>query len=159
MHCSADIRARSERPFFGLAGLRTGPWPQHDRGGGSVERVRMRLFCFPYAGAGAAVFRDWPRWFPPEIEICPVALRGRDSRWQEPPIDRMAVLVERLATELLPFLDMPYALVGHSMGGIVAFELARHLQWNRGQGPVHLIVSAARAPQIPDPEPPYSVLP
>jgi medium-chain acyl-[acyl-carrier-protein] hydrolase len=41
--------------------------------------ARLRLFCFPYAGSGAAIYRDWPAGFPPSIEVCAVELPGRGS--------------------------------------------------------------------------------
>lgn len=121
--------------------------------------AEIRLFCFPYAGAGAAAFRTWQRWFPPEIEIRGIDLPGRASRWAEPPLNAMAALVAVLAGDLAPLLDVPFAFFGHSMGALVAFELARHLRRRGRPLPFHLIVSAARAPQIPDPEPPLSMLP
>jgi len=125
----------------------------------SDERVRMRLFCFPYAGGSSSVYSNWHSAFPPEVEICPIQMPGRGNRWGEPPLSRMTTLVERLATDLHPLLNLPFAFFGHSMGALVAFELARKIRGWTGESPVLLLVSGARAPQIPDPEPPISALP
>ena len=125
----------------------------------SSEQVRLRLFCFPYAGGSASVYREWYSAFPPEIELLPIQMPGRENRWSEEPINRMSTLVERLATDLHPLMNLPFAFFGHSMGAIVAFELARQVRRWTGESPIHLLISGARAPQIPDPDPPISGLP
>src|SRR5467141_1404547 len=84
------------------------------------SRPKCRLFCFPHAGGAGSDYRKWPADFPPEIEVLPIQLPGRGNRWNEPPIERMAVLVERLASALAPRLDVPFAFFGHSMGCFVA---------------------------------------
>jgi medium-chain acyl-[acyl-carrier-protein] hydrolase len=130
--------------------------------GTPVERyrnTRLRLFCFPYAGGGASIFREWPAELPPGIQVCPVQLPGRESRWGEAPFTRLSSLVETLANVLHPLLNVPFALFGHSMGALISFELARRLRRDTGEVPVHVFVSAARAPQIPDPWPPIHQLP
>ena len=118
-----------------------------------------RLFCFPYAGAGASVFRLWQDELPPGIQIVPVQLPGRESRWAEQPPARLTQLAETLAAALGPLLSQPYALFGHSMGAFVAFELARAIEREHLPLPRHLFVSGARAPHIPDREPPVHHLP
>jgi medium-chain acyl-[acyl-carrier-protein] hydrolase len=112
---------------------------------------RIRLFCFPYAGGGASVFHSWSRELPAAIEAHPVRLPGREARWIDPPFTRLSALVEHLANELEPHLGAPYAFFGHSMGALIAFELARELRRRTGAVPSHLLVSGARAPQRPDP--------
>jgi surfactin synthase thioesterase subunit len=118
-----------------------------------------RLFCFPYAGAGASVFRNWQEELPSTIEVVPVLLPGRESRWSDQPIADLPVLATTLAAALHPLLSQPYALFGHSMGALIAFELARVLRHRKLPPPMHLFVSAARAPHIPDREPPVHHLP
>lgn len=124
------------------------------------SKARIRLFCFPYAGGSASIFRNWSNQLPPEIEVCPVQLPGREHRLQEPAFSQLPPLINALANVLYPHLSMPYALVGHSMGSLISFELARHLyQAGYGSNLVHLFVSAHRAPQLPDPHPPIHHLP
>jgi len=120
---------------------------------------RLRLFCLPYAGGAASAYRTWADGLSPEVEVCPVQLPGRGSRFREAPFRKVADLVPALADGLLPLLDCPFALFGHSMGALVAFELARELR-RRGVGaPVLLALSGHQAPQRPDAEPPFSHLP
>lgn len=119
----------------------------------------LRLFCFPYAGGGASVFRQWGQKLPLEIEACPVYLPGRESRLNEPLYTELDPLVTALSEALQPHLDIPYAFFGHSLGGLLAFELARHLQAQQQIGPQHLFVSAHRAPQLPLKRTPIRALP
>lgn len=110
-------------------------------------RARIRLFCFPYAGGGASVFRGWSAIAPPEIHVLPVHLPGRGNRFTETALTRADALVEQLADELAPYMDAPFAFFGHSMGAMVAFELARGLRARGGPVPEHLLVGGRRAPQ------------
>jgi medium-chain acyl-[acyl-carrier-protein] hydrolase len=111
-------------------------------------RARVRLFCFPYAGGGGGVFRTWTRTMPPEIDLCPVHLPGRERRFQEPGHTKMEPLVEELHDALRPHFDIPVAFFGHSMGASIAFELARRVE-AEGSRLAHLIVSGRRAPDRP----------
>lgn len=131
-------------------------WIQH---GQPKLRSRLRLFCFPYAGGGASIFRTWSENLPPDIEVCPVQLPGRESRLLETPFTHIPSLIEPLAQALLPYMDKPYAFFGHSMGALVSFELARSLRRQHSIGPVRLFVSGRRAPQLPDPDSPIHHLP
>jgi medium-chain acyl-[acyl-carrier-protein] hydrolase len=112
-------------------------------------RVRIRLFCLPYAGGGAGVFREWGRLVPPEVQLLPVNLPGRGNRFTEPQPTRCDALVEQLAEELDPFLDLPFALFGHSMGALLGFELALRLRALGRPLPEMLLVSGRRAPHLP----------
>lgn len=120
--------------------------------------ARLRLFCFPYGGGGASIYRTWTHRLPPEIEVCPVQLPGRENRQREQPYTRLAPLVEVLAKEL-PFGALPFAFFGHSLGALISFELTRTLQQQNQAGPCHLFVSGHPAPQLADPDPPIHNLP
>ena len=111
----------------------------------------VRLFCFPYAGGSATIYRSWADVFPPAIEVHCVQLPGREWRLKEPPFDHL----EPLVAELIDVVDgsTPYALFGHSLGALIAFELARALRREGRPGPARLLVSAHRAPQLPREEP------
>ncbi|MBV9689306.1 MAG: thioesterase [Ktedonobacteraceae bacterium] len=115
------------------------------------EQARLRLFCFPYAGGGASIFRPWLDGLPSEVELCGIQLPGRENRLAEPAYTRLAPLVQRLADALYPYLDRPFAFYGHSMGALVSFELARQLRRTHDKHPVCLYLAAYRAPQLPNP--------
>jgi medium-chain acyl-[acyl-carrier-protein] hydrolase len=119
----------------------------------------LRLFCFPYAGGSAFNFRGWADQLPATVELCLIELPGRGLRMKEKPFTRMLPLVQAIAQALLPHLDKPFIFFGHSMGGLISFELARLLPRDYGLSPVHLFVSGRRAPQIPAPDSPIHALP
>jgi surfactin synthase thioesterase subunit len=107
--------------------------------------VTAQLFCLPFAGGGAAAFREWPAGLPKEIELVPVHLPGRERRMGEDPefgIDELADVVAERA-------DRPYGVYGHSMGGRIAFELVRELRRTGRPLPVLLAVGGTRAPHLP----------
>ncbi len=108
-----------------------------------------RLFCLPYAGGSAAVYHRWRTAAPGSLRVCPVELPGRGRRLGEPPISRLRPLVNALADGLEGALDRPYALFGHSMGGLLAFELTRTLRERDLPLPDHLFVSGAAGPGTP----------
>lgn len=116
------------------------------------QQAPLRLICFPYAGAGIAAFRAWPATLTDVIELRVAQLPGRGARLREDRFERMPALVETLAEELRPLLDRPFAFFGHSLGAIVAFEVARILR-GRAPAPMHLFVSGKIAPHLPDPAP------
>jgi len=114
----------------------------------SERESRIRLFCFPYAGGSAQVFRDWEQELPEQIEVSGVRLPGRGERVREKPFTELLPLVQVLTDELAPHTGEPYALFGHSVGAIIAFEVARSFRRERLPLPLHLFVSAYRAPQL-----------
>ncbi|HEV7906270.1 MAG TPA: alpha/beta fold hydrolase [Pyrinomonadaceae bacterium] len=111
------------------------------------------MFCFPYAGGAASVYRNWAKHLPSSIEVCPVQLPGRGSRMGEPFFRRIEPLVEAAAEALLPYFDRPFAFFGHSMGAIISFELARLLRREHKLLVTKLFLSARPAPHLPDDEP------
>jgi medium-chain acyl-[acyl-carrier-protein] hydrolase len=122
-------------------------------------QASKRIFCFPYAGAGASVFRNWSNKFSPDIEIYFIQLPGREGRMREPLFTKLAPLVKTLAKVLLPYLDLPFTFFGHSMGALVSFEVALLLRRNYNISPKHLFVSGRQAPQIRKQNPPIHQLP
>jgi medium-chain acyl-[acyl-carrier-protein] hydrolase len=109
--------------------------------------ARVRLFCLPFAGGGASVYRPWDGGLPLTVELCAVQPPGRETRFREPAYTRLAPLVVALADAIEPLVDLPAVFYGHSMGAITAFELIREL---RGQpAPARLIVGGRRAPDRP----------
>jgi medium-chain acyl-[acyl-carrier-protein] hydrolase len=132
------------------------PWlVRQDRHG----QGRLRLLCFPFAGSGASAFRSWGDGFPEAVEVYGVQLPGRGARRQEAPCREMAPLVGALARLLITRVDKPFAFFGHSLGGLLAFELSRELRRRGGPRPRHLFVSAVGAPHVPEQRTPIHALP
>jgi medium-chain acyl-[acyl-carrier-protein] hydrolase len=121
--------------------------------------ARLRLFCFPYAGGNATAFYRWADQLPASVEVCPVQFPGRGARSPEKLLTALPQVIEALINELPPFLDKPFAFFGHSMGGLVCFELARALRTRFDLQPMQMFISGCRAPHLPDPDPPAANLP
>jgi surfactin synthase thioesterase subunit/glycosyltransferase involved in cell wall biosynthesis len=131
--------------------------PEWFSGLADMAAGKLTLVCFPYAGGGTMVYRNW-RDALPDAAVIATRLPGRESRLGEPPLTSMQSLVETIGAEIVPHLREPFAFFGHSMGAILAFELTRWLRANNHPLPGSLHVSAARAPQFrlnhkPRPEP------
>ena len=94
------------------------------------------------------IFRNWPEQIPRSVAVCPVQLPGRVGRLREAPFTRLLPLIEAVSSAILPDLDRPFALFGHSMGALICFELARHLRREHGLEPAQIFVSAHRAPHL-----------
>ena len=120
--------------------------------------AKLRLFCFPYAGGSASVFRRWPERLPPDVEVCAIQLPGREDRYGEPFVTDLAVLVKLLAEKIRPLLDRPFAMFGHSLGALIAFSLARQLRREGAPAPVLLALSARQAAHLPLDRPAVSQL-
>lgn len=113
----------------------------------SVNGEDVQLFCFPYAGGGASIYRDWPthaRSFQPVA----VRLPGREIRILERPIDRLPEMVETLADVLRPYTAARYAFFGHSMGALIAYELTLRFLDDDVPPPTLLAVSGRQAPHL-----------
>lgn len=139
--------------------MNTSPWIAHRV---AAPRARVRLFCFPHAGGGASSFAGWRRFLPEWVELCPIEPPGRWTRLHEEPLRRIEAIADALGDALVPLLDLPYVLLGHSMGAMAVFETARRLAERRRPPPAHLVVAARGAPhsrrhaeplyQLPDDE-------
>lgn len=111
--------------------------------------ARLRLFCIPYAGGGASLYRDWAPALAPWIEVQPIQLPGRESRFAEPPLTSMDDIVEAILDSIDSYLDLPVAVFGHSMGALISYELVRRMQRHPFAKISALLVSSHPAPHLP----------
>ncbi|MFG1372209.1 alpha/beta fold hydrolase [Xanthobacter oligotrophicus] len=127
--------------------------------GGTTRGVRrLRLFCLPFAGGNASAYSSWQAAIDPAIEVVPVQLPGHGGRIREAPFQTMDEMAQGLADAMVRRLDLPYAVFGHSMGALLAFETLRRLRARGALMPAALFVSARRAPHLPPSRPPLHVL-
>jgi medium-chain acyl-[acyl-carrier-protein] hydrolase len=110
----------------------------------------LNLICFPPGGCGASIFNNWLKYLPSDLAIIAVQLPGRETRFKEVAFSNMALLISELLIGILPYIqNAPFAVLGHSVGALIAFEFVRQLYQNNLPVPEHLIVSGRRAPHIP----------
>ncbi|GAB6040377.1 thioesterase II family protein [Endothiovibrio diazotrophicus] len=111
--------------------------------------ARLRMFCLPFAGGGASVYQPWGKRFGPDIEVCSIQLPGRENRASEPAFRDIQALAGLLANQLALYLDKPYLIYGHSMGGLLTFEVLRQLQDGGYPLPQVAFIAAHRAAHLP----------
>jgi medium-chain acyl-[acyl-carrier-protein] hydrolase len=125
--------------------------------------ARVRLYCFPFAGGGLAAFTSWMDEMPADVgektEIWTISLPGRESRRIQSRFTQMPPIVQALTEAIASCLAMPFVFFGHSMGALISYELACELRSRGLTGPLQLIVSAHRAPHLPDRHPMVHDLP
>ena len=109
----------------------------------------VRLFCLPHAGSGATSYYRWRRVLPGSVAVCPVMLPGREMRLAEPSLPDAGALADALMAASADVLDRPYAIFGHSMGALLAYEWTVRIAAAGLPGPVRLFASGRNAPQIP----------
>ena len=114
----------------------------------------LRLFCFPYAGGGASAYRLWPSELPAHVELIAIQLPGRENRVREQPFDSIPNIVASFAPAIRFLDDLPCVFFGHSLGAVLAFEIARAIAAVGGRVPEHLFLSGRRPPRLPDTAPP-----
>ncbi|MFD3792663.1 thioesterase II family protein [Streptomyces cyaneofuscatus] len=109
-----------------------------------------RLYCFPHAGGAASTFVPLARALTPRLDVLAAQYPGRQDRRRETPIADIGLLAEALADHVPVQEKVPYAFFGHSMGAVLAYEVARILRRRGVTGPAALVLSGRRAP-TPEP--------
>lgn len=120
--------------------------------------VKSRLFCFPYAGGNAGMYKHWMQHFE-ETEIIAIQLPGRSNRFSEASIDNLDTCVFEVLNSLKYLLDKPFAFFGHSLGAIIAYEVLRKIPEEQYKNCLQLFVSGRIAPDLKSPNPKISYLP
>lgn len=123
------------------------------------QDCRLRLVCFPHAGGGVQSFASWKDLLPTGVSLHAVALPGRESRLQEPPVSQVEELIAELIPALLPLSDRPLVFYGHSLGALLAYAAACTLETEHGRSLDHLIVSGRVAAHAPLPRDAMHLLP
>lgn len=121
---------------------------------------KIRLFCFPHAGAGPSAFRGWAPELGHEIETSVIQLPGREARFHHAPYRHFPDLVRDATEAILATLapGQPFSLFGNSFGALAAFEVAHRIRRQTGREPSHLFASAAYAAHLPPSMAPLSAL-
>lgn len=102
------------------------------------------LICLPYAGGSSAAFSPWRALLADTIALDLIQLPGRGARFSEPAFTHIDALVDQLFAHIQPSIAQPYFIYGHSMGGMIAFELIKRIHQNQLPLPQHLFLSATR---------------
>lgn len=140
-----DSSDSGERLAHLRAGQSSGSWLV-------VQRPRpaaaYRLFCFPFAGGGSAVFDEWGDAFSEDIEIVSVEAPGRLGRIDEDPVRTIEQFAKGLYPDFQRLTDRPYAVLGHCLGGLTLYEMLRYVQSQGDPMPFHIFVSGARPPNV-----------
>lgn len=123
------------------------------------RHTTLRLFCFPFAGGGSVTYRPWAQTLPDFVDVCAIVPPGRERRIREKPFDTMSALALAAADGIEPYLDQPFVFFGHSMGSVMAFEVARELQRRGLPQPIALFPSGRRAPNVLRTSPTFHHLP
>ena len=135
--------------------MKSSPWLL----GTAQASAKLRLYCFSYAGGGPQAYASWQAALGPGIEVRAVQLPGRGMRMHEAPLTSMQDLVVAFVQELLVQNGLPFAFFGHSMGALVALEVARFCARHGLALPQQLIVSGAAAPRYRAPSRDLHALP
>jgi medium-chain acyl-[acyl-carrier-protein] hydrolase len=115
--------------------------------------LHSQLFCFPYAGASSVVFNSWKKLLAPDIHLIPVELAGRGRRIHEPFYRNVNEAVDDVHNIVTSHINhLPYAFFGHSMGSMIAYEVAQKLRYSKIAKPRHIFFSGRRAPHIEKPD-------
>ncbi|OII62020.1 thioesterase [Streptomyces sp. CC53] len=130
--------------------------PPGGRGAGHRVRPRFRLVALPHAGGWPSAFRSWWQVLPEDVECVVAQLPGRGARINEPLVNRVEPMVDALVRGLAELEPLPYAVIGHSFGSVLGYELTRALE-EKGLPPTVLAVSARQPPCFPS-EPPFAHL-
>ena len=123
-----------------------GPWFPATAAG---SEARVNLLCFSYAGGTPSAFRGWQEHLDDAAHVVTVLLPGRGLRLREAPYTEIRPLADDIATALIEHhLTADYAMFGHSMGALLAYEVCCELIRRGRAEPRHLFVSGSKAPHL-----------
>ena len=106
----------------------------------------VQLVCLPHAGGSAGFFFPLSKALAPAVQVLAVQYPGRQDRYREPCIDSIPELADRVFEAVSPSAGRPLAFFGHSMGAVIAYEVALRMRRAGMAAPVRLFASGRRAP-------------
>lgn len=113
----------------------------------ALENPKALVFCFPYAGGDAYVFKEWHKYMPDGVELIALQYPGRSTRIGEAPFRSLADLINQVAHNIMSVVeDTPYFIWGHSNGALVSYELVKHLENTNAPLPLHIFLGAKTPP-------------
>ncbi len=116
---------------------------------GGIVLERIKLFCLPYAGGSAMIYKSWKRYLDSRIDLRPVELAGRGLRFKEPLYSNAEEAVNDLCNNIIEQLDEePFAFFGHSMGTILTYELVQKVIAQTKKVPLHVFFSGRYPPFV-----------
>lgn len=121
-------------------------WPR-------LDQPKFRIFGFHHAGGSTAAFVGWEKNLPPDVELCCIQIPGHWERPKENLVRGMSELVSALDQSLVSELNVPFAVVGYSLGALIGFEWLRQLRLRSGPMPFHFVSIARSCPKTPAPSP------
>src|SRR4051812_533170 len=110
----------------------------------------MKIFCLPYAGGSAVIYKEWIPFFPADLKMTGIEYAGHGNRSNQPLYKDVEEAITDVYNIILKQISdgLPYAIFGHSMGAMLAFEVVKKLRTNNQQLPVHIFFSGRGAPHI-----------
>lgn len=105
------------------------------------------LYIFPHAGGAPSFYVPFAKTFTMDVKRVAVQYPGKGGTHDLASFTSISELADEVCRKLPPIADgsREIAFFGHSMGGLVAFEVARRLE-AAGHGIGALFVSAVAAP-------------
>ncbi len=109
----------------------------------------VRLYCLPYAGGLAGSYLKWNPYLADFIELVPIELAGRGRRREESAYGSFRAAIRDLYAQIRSSMDAkPYAIYGHSMGALMAYELGLTLERSPLPNPEHIFFSGHKPPHL-----------
>lgn len=114
---------------------------------------KVKLFCFPYAGGSAIIYKKWGQFLDSRIDLRPVELAGRGKRFHEPLYENVAEAIDDVYDQIIDVIDAgEFAFFGHSMGAMISYQLCQKLQKLKQKLPSHVFFSGRGAPHVERPD-------
>lgn len=107
----------------------------------------IQLFCLPFAGGNKYSYREFAEKAPSFLSLITLEYPGRGTRMKDPLVSDISEVVNDMYRQISPLIgDQPYAIYGHSLGGLIAYLLTLKLMENNKMLPVHLFITGTTGP-------------